>query len=228
MRDYLSSTNRGGRKPKNPHEKPFHGLSKLEQFDVLQKIYNLRMELTLKFEALRKVLIATQKCKAVKRALGFETSDLSTDPEEAKYLEELLEEQMDLSKKIMNVEQQRIDLALSSVSNKTRIAELYELASDEVKDIEEDSEADEDEEEKNDENLAIHNLEANPEDQLIKHKKKKLKVEEAKVNQMRHLTLKLMFSMPNNAQNFDNLINKEHEDMMYWCSQEPSVMRGDK
>lgn len=86
MRDYMASTNSRRRARPDQLEKPFHGLTKLEQFDVFQRIARMRLDLTIKFEALRQVQTAAGKSKAVKKALNLQPSKLSTDPEEEKYL----------------------------------------------------------------------------------------------------------------------------------------------
>merc|ERR1719259_375769 len=80
-------------------QRPFERLDKLEQFDLLNKIMTMRLEMSIKFEALRKAHMAVQRARIIKKAFGIDQAGTSgggdvtpADPEEAEYIAGLLKD----------------------------------------------------------------------------------------------------------------------------------------
>ena len=46
-------------------QKPFHGLPRMQQFDMMRKIMAMRTELSVKFESLRRAQMAIQRSKVI-------------------------------------------------------------------------------------------------------------------------------------------------------------------
>jgi len=232
-------------------KKPFEKFSKLDQFDLLNKILTMRLEMSVKFEALRKAQMAVQRAKVIKKTFRIdlesgENKDAATaaaDPEEAEYMGKLLKEQADLSGQIMKIEEQRISKALDVLAGKVKIMELFgkfkrefDLYMDEVED---DDEEDMEEEEENQTGngsqegaaaaaaAAAAGAKSSPEVRKLDGKKKQLAKAENRLIQMKTIVQKLMFNSPDviAGVGLDQQTAKEFQDMMFFCGKSVEEMR---
>ena len=115
----------------NSAKRPFHGLEKMQQFEMMKKVIMMRTDLSVKFEALRQVKTALDRSVIIHEMLGLENplsppggSYLSDNLEEAEYIKGLLLETAELASNIMKVEEQRIAKALENLDGKTKIIAL--------------------------------------------------------------------------------------------------------
>ncbi len=105
----------------------------MKQYEIL---HNLALEYTrvsLNFDSLEKAIKTTQKAVAIRKALNLEKQALDkgegptvSDPEEVKYLEELLDEQAELAEKIIDLEEKRVQHELDLLGAKCEL--MKELA----------------------------------------------------------------------------------------------------
>ena len=196
-------------------KKPFHGLSKLQKFDVMRKILTMRIGLSIKFEALRKAQMAVQRSLVISKALGMDGQG-GCDPEEARFIQELLAEQTDLAAKIVKVEKERMDKALKVLDGKIKTMEMLSKCKVEFDAFQADSE---DEDERMDENDAPNV------DKEIRKKENRLQKDENKVQQMKTVIQRLIFTCPNAISAYDEEINKKHQDMLLFCGKSVEEMR---
>jgi len=220
-------------------QRPFERLDKLEQFDLLNKIMTMRLDMSIKFEALRKAKMAVQRARVIKNAFGIDLdlgsrrrSDAAaalvhSDPEEAEYIGGLLREQAELAGKIALVEEERLSKALDALNGKVQIMELFVKFNQEfdlyMDDLEDDLSDDNDD---NDENVD-DNIVKSAEDKQLEHRRKQLRKAENRVLQMKTLVQKLMFNCPDviAGVGLEKEDAQECRDMMLFCGKTVEEMR---
>jgi len=234
----------------NAAQRPFERLDKLEQFDLLNKITTMRLDMSVKFEALRKAQMAVQRAKVIKKAFGIDLEtnppcagakrprgadggdavQVHTDPEEAEYIGGLLKEQTELAGQILAVEEERLAKALDAFNGKVKIMELfvkfkqeYDVYLDEL----DGDELFEDSDDNNDENVDESNSKKTPEDKDIEKKQKQVAKAEKRVVQMKTIIQKLLFNCPDviAGVGIEQDFAKECKDMMLFCGKNVEEMR---
>jgi len=215
-------------------QKPFHGLPRMQQFDMMRKIMAMRTELSVKFESLRRAQMAIQRSKVIQDTImrdgsGVPSSSgsyLPDNPEEGEFIKNLLLDNTDLANQIMAIEEKRIAKAVSNLEGKTRITELLSKCKAEFQICQE---IEDDEEEVGEENEG-DTSNVSPEVKALNKKRYQLNKAELRTIQMKTLVQKLMFSYPNASlpsRKDDPVASRNHEDMMFFCGKSLDAMRED-
>jgi len=205
-------------------KRPFHGLERMQQFEMMKKCILMRTDLSFKFEALREAKTSLHRSKIIREVLASENpvsapggSYLSDNLEETEYIKGLLSDTSQLASSIMTVEEQRIAKALENLDGKTKIIGLLSKCK---KDSEDNQDSMEEEEE--------GGLEANEETKALNKKRYQLNRAEKKVTQMKTVIQKLMLSYPDAAlESDDESIKEDHENMLFYCGKTIEEMRQD-
>lgn len=210
-------------------QKPFHGLPRLQQFDMMKKVMFLRTDMSVKFEALRQAQMAVEKMNVITES----TKCLETrappggsylpedDVVEGEYLLNLVIDNADLAGKILGVEEKRIAMALDNLDGKTKITELLSKCKTEFEQYQDGALEDEDQE--ND----TSNANSSPEVKALDKKRYQLNKVEKRVVQMKTIIQKLMFSLPNAGRGENEEVNEKHQKMMFFCGKSLDGMRAE-
>ena len=198
-------------------------LSPTQQYEILHNVARDYSRITLNFESLTLAIKASQASVAMKRVFESENDEnqSNVDPEERKYLLELLDDEAELSEAVLQLEDDQLAKKLELIKVKCELAEdfsnLRETYSNLLKNVpeEEISHAVPRKRQNSGENMS-----------RIEQKTEELKAEEDRLNQMRFLIQKLMMATPS-CLNYDEETNKRHKSMLAKCGEDLSTLRGD-
>lgn len=222
----LAGASKGSSSRKN-----FKNLTSNQQFEALHQIANQQSDIVLSFEGLKEAIKISQMSSSLKKSIGLENDNNEQlfdgdesiskmrDPEEIQFIKDILEEQAELNEKIMEVEKSRLEATLNLLSSKMEVAKEFrvtkEIYGEMISNENENESSDHDMEidENSDGNNVAGGDEENELMRKIESKKRNLKREQDRLNQMRFLIQKLMFSCPNNAMTFDEETNRTHYNM---------------
>jgi len=202
-------------------------LNYTQQYEILHNVAQEYSRVTLNFEALSMAIKASQASEALKRAIGLDNNDSTTedeignvDPDERKYLLELLEEEAEHSEAILRSEDEQLNKRLELINAKCELAKEFSALRDTystlLKNIPEDEIS-----------HAVPRQKDTGKTSKIDQKNEELKAEEDRVNEIRVLIQKLMMSMPGGCLNYDDETNKRHKSMLIKCGENLPTLRGD-
>ena len=195
-------------------------LSHTQQYEILHNVARDYSRITLNFESLAMAIKASQASVAMKRVFESE-NDGNVDPEERKYLLELLDDEAELSDTVLQLEDDQLAKKLELIKVKCELAEnfsnLRETYSGLLKNVPEEEIS-----------HAVPRKRQNSGEKMsrIEQKSEELKAEEDRLNQMRFLIQKLMMATPS-CLNYDEETNKKHKSMLAKCGEDLSTLRGD-
>lgn len=195
-------------------------LNYTQQYEILHNVAQDHSRVILNFEALSMAIKASQASEAIKKSLGDEDQS-NVDPEERKYLLELLDDEAELSESILQLEDEQLTKKLELIKAKCELAQdfsdLRETYSKLLKNSPEE------------ETFAVprKRQKSGGKPSQIEQKKDDLKAEEDRLNQMRIMIQKLMMSIPGGCLNYDEETNKRHKSMLIKCGEDPATLRGE-
>jgi len=210
--------------------KPFHGLPRLQQFDMMRKVMFLRTDMSIKFEALRQAQMVVEKMNVITES----TKCLETrappggsylpedDVVEGEYLLNLVIDNSDMAGKILAVEEKRIAMALDNLDGKTKITELLSKCKTEFEECQDGILESEDQE-----NDISNANSSSPEVKVLNKKRYQLNKIENRVVQMKTIIQKLIFMQPNAGYTDDKVVNDRREKMMFFCGKSLDSMRSE-
>jgi len=192
-----------------------------QQYEVLHNVALDHSRVTLNFEGLAMAIKASQASEALKNAIGLEeTADAgdNIDPDEKKYLLELLEEQAELTDSILKDEDDQLNAKLELINVKSDLLKEFDSLREKYSAL----------------------LKKNPENDIepaVRRKRQKseqmnkqmeqLKDEEDRLNEIRFIIQKLLMSVPQGCLNYDEDTNKKHKSMLSKCGEDLPTLRGD-
>lgn len=187
-----------------------------QQYEILREVANKHTKVSLDFEGLRQAIIASQRVVALKNTFGLGQASENQNPEEAAYVKELLDENIDLSKQLIDLMEEYLQAEITSMECKTKVGkkfcetqQLYATLNLEVN-------GDQD---GNDDMIDSH--------ETIVRKREILKQEEDKLQQMKIVIQKWMLSFPNLGLKFDTETNNKYRDIFARCGEDISKLRQD-
>eukprot|EP00088_Acartia_fossae_P061573 TRINITY_DN74011_c0_g1_i1.p1 TRINITY_DN74011_c0_g1~~TRINITY_DN74011_c0_g1_i1.p1 ORF type:complete len:260 (-),score=56.77 TRINITY_DN74011_c0_g1_i1:23-802(-) len=177
--------------------------------DDLHRLTNERTQTFLNFNSMQSALRALQANKVLTSALGLgEENIVQLLPEEKAYVEELLEEQKELSERLLKSHDEGLSQDVKIIEARTDLAELlfrYQELRNEVGP------------------LLLREEDKDKEMQLLE---KALRSEDLRVNQMRMIIQKLMIGEDNFGMNHeDEETNARYKQMFLKCGMKPDELR---
>merc|ERR1712226_1666033 len=123
-------------KSRGLRQQDWTSLNYSQQYEVLHNVALDHSRVTLNFEGLAMAIKASQASEALKNAIGLEetteTGD-KIDPDEKKYLLELLEEQAELTDSILKAEDDQLNAKLELINVKREVLKAEEDRLNEIR-----------------------------------------------------------------------------------------------
>lgn len=208
-------------KSRGLRQQDWTSLNYSQQYEVLHNVALDHSRVTLNFEGLAMAIKASQASEALKNAIGLEetteTGD-KIDPDEKKYLLELLEEQAELTDSILKAEDDQLNAKLELINVKSELLKEFDSLREKYSALLKNNP-------ENDIEPAVHRK-RQKEIQMDKEMEV-LKAEEDRLNEIRILIQKLLMSVPQGCLNYDEETNKKHKSMLSKCGEDLPTLRGD-